>query len=120
MPGTEKSDERSSRVEIKMLGLSSLLFDKNLEYKFAELRHRVVRFAMDKIRGSVSKGISRQKKIDQETCNCENQMNYNIPCYHILLKYEVIPLVIVPNRWRIELDKYDTGNNNSIEFKSEP
>ncbi|GAA5795783.1 hypothetical protein HPULCUR_001145 [Helicostylum pulchrum] len=92
--------ERSSREEIKMLGLSSLLFDKQLEYNFAELKNKVVRFAMDRIRESVSR----------ESCNCENPVNYDIPCYHTLLIYDVIPLTVVPNRWRIELDKYDNGN----------
>lgn len=93
-----------------MLGLCSLLFDKQLEYKFAELKNKVVRFAMDRIRESVSRGISRQKKINQESCNCENPVNCDIPCYHTLLIYDVIPLTVVPNRWRIELDKYDNGN----------
>ncbi|KAI9266326.1 hypothetical protein EDC94DRAFT_692681 [Helicostylum pulchrum] len=56
---------------------------------------------------SVGRGISRQKKINQESCSCENPVNYDIPCYHTLLIYDVIPLTVVLNRWRIELDKYD-------------
>ncbi|GAA5813122.1 hypothetical protein MFLAVUS_006591 [Mucor flavus] len=47
----KKSDERSAHAEIEMLGMSASLYDKTLEYKFVELRNKVVRFAMDRIHG---------------------------------------------------------------------
>jgi hypothetical protein len=91
-----------------------LLFDPALEYKFSELRGKVVRFALDKIRRSVSMGISRQRDIVNEVCNCENRINYDLPCYHILTQHDIIPFSSISNRWRIDLTQYDTGNINNV------
>lgn len=93
-----------------MLGTNALLYNPELEYKFVNLKNKVARFAMDKIRESLGFGIARQKK-SEENCDCEIRINYGIPCFHILLKYDIIPLSIVSDRWIIESnDQNENGN----------
>ncbi|KAG2228382.1 hypothetical protein INT48_008310, partial [Thamnidium elegans] len=103
-------DERIRRQELEMLGTSALLYNPELEYKFVNLKNKVARFAMDKIRESLGFGIATQKK-SKENCDCEIRVNYGIPCFHILLRYEVIPLSIVSDRWIIESNEQ---NENAV------
>lgn len=89
------------REEVEMMGASALLYDKETESRFGDLRFNVVRFAMDHIRKAISDGISKQKPKKDANCSCACSVNYDIPCYHILSNYDVIPLHVVPVRWRI-------------------
>ncbi|GAA5817719.1 hypothetical protein MFLAVUS_011270 [Mucor flavus] len=59
----KKIDERSARTEIEILGMSASLYDKALEYKFVELRNKVVRFAMDRISRNKSTKKNTKKKL---------------------------------------------------------
>lgn len=70
---------------------------------------------MDMIRKEISYGITKLRqnatgnaKSDEisSTCKCTCITIYNIPCYHILSKYDVIPLEIVHPRWQIDDSKY--------------
>ncbi|KAI9343411.1 hypothetical protein BD770DRAFT_414495, partial [Pilaira anomala] len=45
----QKRAERNRRLRIDSLSYDSLLFNKRREYHFVNLRHKVVRFAMDRI-----------------------------------------------------------------------
>jgi hypothetical protein len=85
-----------------MMGFSAQLYDPKNEYIFANLRYKITRYAMDDIRKSIAFGIPRQTTTIVDTCLCKSKINFDIPCHHVLLKYNVIPLDIIPNRWHLQ------------------
>lgn len=85
-----------------MMGFSAQLFDPENEYRFKELRYKVSRYAMDSLRKSVAYGIPREMTSVVDDCLCACKVNFGIPCHHVLLQHDVIPLDIIPTRWHLK------------------
>lgn len=98
-----------------MLGKKVSLIDNRTEHKFKNLAYKITRFAMDFVRKEVMYGKTKQNELFNSKkpdycgdiiCECSCKTQYKLPCYHILYRYDVIPLDVVNFRWWIGYGKY--------------
>ena len=89
-----------------MLSIDSLLFNKKTEFRFKQLKFKVVRFAMDKIRENALVTMEDNFVSKGDNCNCWDRLRYLLPCPCILSRYSgEIPLSIIHHRWLIDEDE---------------
>lgn len=79
-----------------MLGKQANLYNKDTEHKFKKLEFKAMRFAMDRIRKEVAYGKTKSDSgQNAKYFLCSYTVNYMIPCYHILSRYDIIDCSIM-------------------------
>ncbi|OAD65225.1 hypothetical protein PHYBLDRAFT_175404 [Phycomyces blakesleeanus NRRL 1555(-)] len=109
----ELVDDRKCRLMTECLGESTeVVFDKVNGVRLNDIRQKISRFAMDKIKLELSKSIIPEKLTKE--CKCLLHYNYLLPCYYTLATFNTIPISLIPRRWRkdyLEGEDHLTINN---------
>ncbi|KAI8986022.1 hypothetical protein BDB01DRAFT_75368 [Pilobolus umbonatus] len=104
----KKRADRYRKLEVERISIDSLLFDKKQEYRFDEMKFKVVKYAMDRIRFNTIKTLQEDFVYHGSNCYCYDRVNYKLPCPCIIaMNPGVLPLEIVDKRWRFDPSNYE-------------
>ncbi|KAI7868052.1 uncharacterized protein EV154DRAFT_582268 [Mucor mucedo] len=93
-------------MDFERISIDANVFDKDMEYRYENLKFKVVRFAMDKIRENTIYSLRTGFVTRGENCNCADRINYKLPCPCVIAaNSNVLPLEVVDKRWRLEFDE---------------
>ena len=95
------------------ISIDSQTYHEDIEYRFENLKFKVVKFAMDKIRTNMQSACSPDFQSRGDDCDCWDRIEYKLPCACVIhANPGVLPLGIIDGRWMFERDESMYKNAN--------